>query len=414
MTKNHPLEKVFSVIENLREEMIDFQTRVTAIQALAPENGGKGELARARFIEQWLKANDFPGVEYINAPDPRAEEGIRPNLVLRIKGTSHSETVWVMAHLDTVPPGDLKLWESDPYKVIVKDGKIYGRGVEDNQQGILCPLFALRALQKCGLRPSNDVGIILVADEETGSGYGIDHVLSVRPDLFRNDDLVIVPDAGNPDGSMIEVAEKSILWCRFTVKGKQVHASTPHQGINAHRAAARLAVLLDETLHKTFSAKDDMFDPPESTFEPTKHDANVQNVNTIPGEEVFYFDCRILPRYDLAEVEKVIRAAVGKIESELKVKVELSKPNAAQAAPPTSADSQVVKVLAKAIKDVKGLDAKVVGIGGGTVAALFRRKGIAAAVWSTLDDMAHAPNEYCLIENLVSDAKVFASVFARQ
>jgi succinyl-diaminopimelate desuccinylase len=406
------LDKVFSFIDRQQKEMIDFQTRLTAIQALSPQNGGKGELARARWIQSWLDEHNFPPVEYINAPDPRADEQIRPNMILRVPGENRSKTIWVMAHLDTVPPGDLKLWESDPYKVIVKEGKIIGRGVEDNQQGILCPIFALRALMECKVPLAYDVGIMLVADEETGSHYGIDYVLSRKQDLVRSDDLVIVPDAGNPDGSMIEVAEKSILWCRFVIRGKQVHASTPHQGINAHRAAARLAVILDEELHRACPAKDGMFDPPGSTFEPTKHEANVENVNTIPGEETFYFDCRVLPRYSLSAVEEIIKKSMDRVEKDIGVKIEVTYPNRAEAAPPTSPDSEVVKILTRAIKMVKGVDAQPIGIGGGTVAALFRGRGIPAAVWSTLDDMAHAPNEYCKIENLLSDTKVFAAVFS--
>ena len=66
--------------------------------------------------------------------------------------------------------------------------------------------------------------------------------------------------------------------------------------------------------------------------------------------------------------------------------------------------------LKAALKQLRGVDAKPVGIGGGTVGAHFRRKGMDTAVWSTLDDMAHQPNEYCKIGNIVDDAKVFAYV----
>jgi len=54
------------------------------------------------------------------------------------------------------------------------------------------------------------------------------------------------------------------------------------------------------------------------------------------------------------------------------------------------------------------------GIGGGTVAAFFRKAGIPAAVWSTMDDTAHSPDEYCLVENMLNDAKVFAHVFLQE
>ena len=54
------------------------------------------------------------------------------------------------------------------------------------------------------------------------------------------------------------------------------------------------------------------------------------------------------------------------------------------------------------------------GIGGGTVAAFFRRAGLPAAVWMTQTDTAHQPNEYCLISNIMTDAKVFACLYLNE
>ena len=82
-----------------------------------------------------------------------------------------------------------------------------------------------------------------------------------------------------------------------------------------------------------------------------------------------------------------------------------------EAAPPTPIDSPVVDVLSKAINRVTGLTAKPMGIGGGTVAAFFRRAGLHAAVWSTVSPTAHQPNEYCSLKNIMTDAKIMATVF---
>jgi succinyl-diaminopimelate desuccinylase len=73
-------------------------------------------------------------------------------------------------------------------------------------------------------------------------------------------------------------------------------------------------------------------------------------------------------------------------------------------------ESEIVQRLKVALKQLRGLDARPIGIGGGTVGLYFRREGIHTAVWSTLDDMAHQPNEYCKIDNMVNDAKVFLHV----
>jgi succinyl-diaminopimelate desuccinylase len=211
---------------------------------------------------------------------------------------------------------------------------------------------------------------------------------------------------------MIEVAEKSILWLKIVTKGKQCHASMPDKGINAHRVAAHLLCELDDALHEKFCDEDPLFDPPISTFEPTKKEGNVPNVNTIPGEDVIYFDCRILHRY---KVEKIMGAAKGvatKVEKKFGVRIEIEPVQLEEAAPPTPRDALVVKILDEAVRYVYKNEPKPMGIGGGTVAAIFRRNGYDAAVWAKLDEVCHQPNEYCVIDNMVNDAKVFVYIFS--
>ena len=92
----------------------------------------------------------------------------------------------------------------------------------------------------------------------------------------------------------------------------------------------------------------------------------------------------------------------------------MTSPYSDQAAPPTSPDAPVVQALTRGLRELRRVRARPVGIGGGTVAAFFRRHGIPAAVWATMDDTAHSPDEYCLVEHMLDDAKVFAHVFTQE
>lgn len=397
-------------IDDYKDEVVQIQKRLVSFKAMGPESDGDGELEKAGYVKELLDQIGFDEMKECNAPDERISSKVRPNILAKIFGQNQDATIWVMAHLDVVPAGDLKLWNSDPFSLVVDGDTLIGRGVEDNNQGFVSAFLALKALKEAGITPTHNVGLALVADEETGSKYGLDYVMQNCRDEFKSDDLIIVPDAGDPKGETIEVAEKSILWLKFHTKGKQCHASTPEQGVNAHRAAAHLIVKLDQ-LHEIFNARDDVFDPPISTFEPTKKESNVPNVNTIPGEDVFYLDCRILPQYPLEEVEAKIRGMADEIEKQFGVDIVISSPQRAEAAPPTANDAAVVLALKNAIREVKGLEAKTIGIGGGTVAAIFREAGFPAAVWGTIKDTAHQPNEFALISNTLSDAKVLAHVF---
>ena len=164
-------------------------------------------------------------------------------------------------------------------------------------------------------------------------------------------------------------------------------------------------------LKNIFNKRDEIFEPPYSTFEPTKRLANVSGINIIPGEETFCFDCRILPCYTLEEVQKQFEALCSQVAKEYDVAVDVKYPQAVQS-PATDTNASIVKKLSLAIMKAHGLKARTIGIGGGTVAADLRKKGIDAVVWSTLDEMAHMPNEYCIIENLLKDAETIVEFFA--
>ncbi len=391
-----------------QEEMINLQRELVSRVAVGPDQGGPGEGEKAAFLtdllNSWgLKVDNYP------APDPRVAGGERPNLVAWLPG-HRQEKAWILSHLDVVPPGDLNLWDSDPYTLRVDGDRLIGRGTEDNHHGIVTSVMAVKALLDLGITPSRTVGLALVSDEETGSGKGLDFLLSTQPQLFSPHDLIIVPDAGSPDSTLVEVAEKSILWLRLTLLGQQCHASRPQLGRNTLRAAAHVIIAL-EALHQEFGAPNPLFDPPESTFEPTQKEANVGNINTIPGRDVFYLDCRVLPEYDLEKVKSRVEALAREAAAKFGVSVTVEPVQELKSAPSTDPEAPVVKALVKGVREVYGREARPQGIGGGTVAAFFRQRRLPAAVWMTVSHTAHQPNEFCLLSNMVGDARVLAHVF---
>ncbi len=400
-------DQILKKIESYENYAIELQRGLTAIPALAPSSGGNGEYDKAKWLEGELKKLKFDSIEWINAPQPEAKNGIRPNVIARYKGKSSAKTIWFMAHLDVVPPGEAKLWKSDPYKMEVQGRNLVGRGVEDNQQAIASSIMVVKAMMELDYRPEYDIALLFCADEETGSGFGADYISEKRPDIFGKEDMFFVPDSGTEDGSLIEVAEKSIMWMKVITHGKQCHASRPKLGINAFKAASEL-ITKYQKLYKKFPKKDKLYEPPISTFEPTKKENNVPNVNTLPGEDVFYMDCRVMPCYQLAEVKAEMRRRADGVEAKFGVKISFEPQQEAQAAPPTDPKAEIVLALKKGIKEILGVKAKADGIGGGTVAAFFRRLNLPVVVYARLNETAHMPNEYCVIDHMMGDAKVFA------
>lgn len=401
-------DAVFKEIERMRNEMTETLMELVRVPAIAPQSGGDGESKRAEKLVQILKTMGFTELRHVDADDERVPSRKRPNVIAYLNGET-KERLWIITHLDVVPAGEEALWTvTKPFDPIVKDGKIYGRGAEDNLQGMIASLYAAKALKNLGIKPKRTVALCFVADEENGSKFGIQYLIGKH--IFEKNDLVVVPDGGNGDGSFIEIAEKSSLWLKISTFGKQAHASRPSDGLNANRVGMEFALALDKMLHEKYPARDDYFEPPESTFEPTKKEKNVDAVNIVPGEDFTYFDCRILPRFDVEEVLKEINMLAATFEKKTGARITIEVVSKTVAPQPTDANAKIVTMLREAVETIRGIKSKVGGIGGGTCAACFRRVGIPAVVWSTADEMAHQPNEYARIDNMVNDAKIFAQL----
>jgi len=403
------LRSVFRRIEKSEDAVLLLEKNLIENPAISPENGGKGEYNKAKFLNDYFKSRNI-NVERYDAIDPGAEKGIRPNLIVNIKGDS-SRRFCVISHLDVVPEGDRSNWDSDPFKLKVDGRRIIGRGSEDNNHGAVASIIAAMSILEEEIIPSKSIMLCFVADEENGSKYGIYHLIEEK--LFKEDDMVLVPDSGSKDGSIIEVAEKTILWLKFEIIGRQCHASRPEYGINATRAAAQLIVKLDE-LSTLFPREDKLFIPSMSTFSVTRREENVQNINTIPGRDVFYMDCRVLPCYDALDVIEKIKIIVSEIEKSMGVKINVDIVHKEESAGITDSESDIVKTLKEAVVHVNGIDPKLIGIGGGTVANILRRENIATAIYSKIDETAHNSNEYTNIDNIINDAKVMAYCFLKE
>lgn len=399
------LDEILSLIEGSREDIVDTMIGMIRIPALSPVNGGDGESRKADYLMTKIKG--FDSVQRVDVPDGTDPNVMRSNILARKIGKKPG-TVWVVAHIDVVPAGDPELWDTPPYDPVFKDGKIYGRGTEDNGQSVISSMFASKFFDSSELEGMS-IGVAYVADEETASTYGIEYLL--EHGYFSKDDVIFVPDWGSPNGSMVEVSEKNLVWLRFSIEGKTTHGSTPELGINAYRVSTVLLMDLMESFAERFSEKDDVFLPPVSTFEPTMRPATVENVNTIPGYDEFAMDIRVIPKYSIDDVVALAEEIAESHSKSTGAKITVTEIQRHISGKPSSVDTEAFRNLSDAVESVTGERPKAVGVGGGTCANFFREKGFDAYVWQCGGGTLHAPNEYVELDNILIDAKVFATVY---
>jgi len=149
------------------------------------------------------------------------------------------------------------------------------------------------------------------------------------------------------------------------------------------------------------------------TFEITKKEANVENINTIPGSDVFYMDMRILPDENLDDILRIIDEIRTYFEYEYKVRIQLEIIQRSDAPAPTDPEHPLVKTLASVIKETRGIEPKVVVLVVVPAQAPLRRCYTLCGLGLPLMSLRINLMRYAKIENLTKDALVFAKLMSR-
>jgi succinyl-diaminopimelate desuccinylase len=122
-------------------------------------------------------------------------------------------------------------------------------------------------------------------------------------------------------------------------------------------------------------------------------------------------DCRILPEVSVDLILNEIRNRCNDIEKKYRVTVTIEIKQRVESKS-TSKEEPFVLYMRDVVKEMNKVDPVLVGIGGGTVGAHLRNLDIPTIVWATLEESAHQPNEYCVIKNMIGDAKIMARLMS--
>ncbi len=131
----------------------------------------------------------------------------------------------MQGHVDVVPAGPLEMWSTPPFAPTERDGKLYGRGANDMKSGVAAMVFALDALRAAGYRPTADISVQTVTEEEcTGNG-----ALSTLARGYRAE-ACLIPE---PTSAKILRGTVGVMWFRLRIRGRPVHVSESERGTNA-------------------------------------------------------------------------------------------------------------------------------------------------------------------------------------
>ena len=320
----------------LRDEVT---TLLQALLRLDTVNPPGNESRAADVLRDYLAPSGVTVDVYARVPE-------RANLVARIPG-GDGPALAFLCHTDTVL-ADPAEWDRDPWSGDLVDGEVWGRGALDMKGEVAASAVAFSSLAREGFEPSGDLLFIATADEEVGGedGFGLVWLCAEHPDAVRCDYAI---NEGGGDRLLLggapvylcAAAEKASAPFTVRVYGRSGHASMPGIADNALVKSARYlealgsyspplelipeargfltAVLgelppLDEALERAAAVHPILpaLVEPLLTFtlSPTMIEASHQR-NVVPAQCEITVDCRLLPETTPADVEPLIRAALG-------------------------------------------------------------------------------------------------------
>jgi len=318
----------------------------------------------------------------------------RTNLLAKVgKG---SPTVFVPAHTDVVPAGNG--WDSNPFEPIVKDGCLYGRGTTDDKGPLVSTLLLAAFFKKYENEFKGSMLVGAVADEECGSEQGVIYLL--KENILKAD-YAIVPDTGSSIYS-VSIGEKGMLRIKVKFYGKQAHASTPEEGLNAIFAGNiflnKIQSLFKERTGYFGEDGDKIFTP--STINIGKISGGTA-YNIIPNECEISVDVRYTPQKTKDEILELIEQLSKEVQNENYCLSYDVKSEEHMLPFVISDDNPLVKSIKKAVVDLTGKETSLFGMSGTTVCKQLVEKNIPAIGFS-LDSpgQAHIANEHIKLSEI--------------
>ena len=404
-----------AAVEDAADEIVAFTSALIRVPTVNPPGDAYDDCAR--LIGDRLARGGFE-VEYLPAEGRPEHTHSHPriNVVGLRRGRAARPLVHLNGHFDVVPPG--AGWTLDPFGGVVKDGRVYGRGACDMKAGIAAAVFAADAIRRAGVELAGSVEISGTVDEESGGFAGLGWLAQQGRVSATRTDAVIIPEPLNVD--RVCIGHRGAYWFEVETRGRMAHGSMPFLGANA---IEHMGLILDrirrELLPSLASRTTAVPVVPDGARHATLNINGIEGGQPVDGLQTpcvadrcrAVFDRRFLLEEGFGAaraeiVELLDRAAADRPGFAYELR-DLMVVHPVR----TPEGSTVVSALERGVQEVLGRPAtQIASPGTYDHKHVDRIAGIAncAAYGPGILDLAHQPDEYCEIEDLVNATKVLA------
>jgi len=409
-----------NAIDDAAEELVELTQQLIRIPTVNPPAPNYRDICD--LISTRLSARGFK-CELVRATGALGDSDQYPrwNVVARHVGKQPGDCVHFNSHTDVVAVGDG--WTVDPFEGVVQDGKVYGRGACDMKGGLAASIIAAeKFIEVCG-DYNGSIEISGTADEESGGFGGVAYLAEhgwFDPERVQH---VIIPEPLNKD--RICLGHRGVLWTEIETYGHIAHGSMPFQGECAIRHMGAVVEAIEQKIYPSLlKKKTAMPVVPEQARQAT---LNINSIHgglpepedgysglpaaLVPDRCRMVLDRRFIIEEDIDDVRQELQTLLREVgQSRPKFKAK-TKELFSVLPMMTDKDSPIVRAVADAIQDELGTTPDYV-VSPGTydqkhIDRIGRLKNCIAYGPGILD-LAHQPDEYVGIQDMVDAAKVMA------
>jgi succinyl-diaminopimelate desuccinylase len=411
-------DALFKAVEARRDEVAALTSELIRFPTVNPP--GEAYTPCAEYVGAYLRKLGFE-TEFIRGEGAPGDTDRYPrtNVVARFDGRVPGPCVHFNSHIDVVEAGEG--WSVDPFAGVVKDGKVYGRGACDMKGGLAASIIAAQAFMQVYPDFPGAIEISGTVDEESGGFGGVAHLAKLGYFSKPKVDHVIIPEPLNKD--RICLGHRGVWWAEIATKGVIAHGSMPFLGDNAVRHMGAVLQAFEDELFPALDRK-----TTRMPVVPEGARRSTMNINSIHGGQTEDFrpglpspnvpdscrltiDRRFLLEEEIGTVKQEVTSILERLKRE-RPKFDYEIRDIMEVQPTmTERDAPVVKAVAQGIMEVFDREPGYV-ISPGT----YDQKHVARlghlydciAYGPGILDLAHRPDEWVGIDDMVESAKVMA------
>jgi succinyl-diaminopimelate desuccinylase len=406
-------DEVLRAVDALTGEMVGFTRDLVRIPTINPP--GECYTQCAGVIADKLREFGYT-VETLAATGLPEHSDQYPRINVVGVMNAGGPAVHFNGHYDVVPPGSG--WSVDPFGGELRDGRIFGRGTCDQKAGIAASIYAVEAIRRAGLQLHGTVEQSATPDEESGGFAGVAYLCDTGRISTRNQKYVLITEPLDPE--RVCIGHRGVYWFELTTIGRVGHGSMPGLAVNAAEQMARLVQAFDEHLKPALKKRTSQapVQPPQAQ----KPSINLNSIHAgqapggwqtpaVPDRCTAIFDRRFIHE----EAFDDVRAEIVQLLEAQGVAYELR--DLMRVDPLLgSADGELARAAATAIADVSNTEPSfIVSPGTYDQKHVVRRAGIQECIGYGPGRLilAHQPDEYVAVADLLTAAKVIALLTLR-